>query len=137
MSVKYQSKPPSDLRPPPPPPPPPSPAAVARARSVADAEAWHCPDTNELLQAILDVLVELKDELAPTDSADSPPNGTVLVSTFRMILRARKCLRAMGIQTVAQVRAVSDDEMLFQKNTGDATVNEIRRMTTGGADDYR
>jgi DNA-directed RNA polymerase subunit alpha len=50
------------------------------------------------------------------------------VTEFEMSVRARNCLRAMGIRTLGDLTRVTEQELLSSKNFGETSLDEIREI---------
>lgn len=55
-----------------------------------------------------------------------PAVATVLVSSLRLSVRARACVERLGVQTVGELAAKTEAEIMACRNTGETTLAEIR-----------
>ena len=58
--------------------------------------------------------------------ADVPPASGEPVSVLTLSVRARKCVERLGVRTLGELAALSDDDILACRNTGETTLAEIR-----------
>ena len=56
-----------------------------------------------------------------TAAAEADP-----VSTLRLSVRASKCVQRLGVRTIGELAALSDEDILVCPNTGATTLAEIR-----------
>jgi len=86
------------------------------------------PEEKATLFALLGRIAEALESMAPRKSLRDQPllSKPVTEAIPDLSVRARKCLRRLGVVTLADLTARCDFDLLETRNVGTGTVKEVR-----------